>query len=175
MAGVQLVNDLASFARPESRKLSRPDKNVKRNEWQTEPNSPWSGIGSLSRDKYFSNEPGSKTFKDKLEDFNNAGLDYSRNFVTPDDTGMRPADYAMDKWRNLALESWPNPKVGPFAERPDFYDVESFYGAYTDSLLVNDEDFVSGPTTLAHMFQPATIASAENSGEVAGKFPSQDV
>jgi len=177
MAGVKLVDNLASFASVPNKRRTKQAKALRLN--------PDAYAGTLSRDKDVSRDKtsGSAAWNSLLVANNPDVRDKdfyanARSFVTPDLDGFKPADDAKIKWMQLAQETWPNPKVGAFSEdqRPDFVDVDQFYNAYYDSLLVDDADFVSGPTTIGRIFpQPAAAGDAKQDPNVEGNFPSQGV
>ena len=177
MAGVQLVENLASFtdAYGTNKNFKKRDKNVKVN--------PWADAGSLSRDKYFDPDKttGSYAWKGLLDDTNpdvrdNDFYQSARSFITPDEKGFKPADDAYKRWEGFAFNDFgPGNKNGPLADRIDTEDVQSFYDTYYASRLVDDETFV-GSSNLRYMFEePANAGSSEANPNEANVSPSQGV
>ena len=177
MAGVQLVENLASFtdAYGTNKNFKKRDKTVKEN--------PWAEAGSLSQDKYFDPDPKSVSsqWKGLLDDENpevrdNEFYRNARSFVTPDEKGFRPADDAYKRWEGFAFNDFgPGNKNGPLADRIDTPDVQSFYDTYYASRLVDDETFV-GSSNLRYMFEePANAGSTEANPNEANVSPSQGI
>ena len=177
MAGVQLVENLASFtdAYGTNKNFKKRDKTLREN---VDP-----FAGSLSRDKHYFRDPktGSAQWKGLLDDENpdvrdNKFYTAARSFISPDEKGFKPSDDAYAKWEHFAFNEFsPVNKVGGLADRIDTPDVQSFYDSYYASRLVSDEDFVSSGA-LGYMFeQPAAIAKSESNPNEANISPSEGV
>jgi len=176
-AGVQLVDDLASFT--ESAKGLNKKLNTRAKKKQL---NPWAEAGSLSQDKYFDPDPksGSAQWKGLLDANpdvrDNKFHTDARSFITPDEKGFKPADDAYKKWEGFAFNDFgPGNKNGPLADRIDTEDVQSFYDTYYKSHLIDDETFV-GSSNLRWIFgEPANAGSSEANPNEANISPSKGV
>ncbi len=176
-AGVQLVDDLASFTESAKGLNKRLDTRAKHKKLN-----PWADAGSLSQDPYFDPDKttGSYAWKGLLNDENPDALGEfyteSRSFITPDKKGFKQSDDAYKKWEGFAFNDFePGNKSGPLADRVDTGDIQSFYDTYYASRLVDDETFV-GSSNLRYMFEePSAIASTESNPNEVNVSPSKGI